>query len=96
MNDLQIVRSADRGRRIWSLRILPIVLFTFDSTLLLFSYQTAFLNVFGNLFKQLVCYLKLNEDGIRPFEEKNKSMSLLRNIWIKVHFQLEMSCCDFG
>ena len=92
MNDLQIVRS---------LRILPIVLFTFDSTLLLFSakfsfYQAAFLNVFGNLFEQLVCYLKLNEDGIKFFVEKNNFMSLLRNIWIKAHFQLEISCCDFG
>ena len=34
MNDLLIVRSDDRGRKFWSFRVIPIVLVTFDSTLL--------------------------------------------------------------
>ena len=43
MNDLQIVGGADRGRTFCSLQLIPIVLFTFDSTLLRCSSKFSFL-----------------------------------------------------
>ena len=44
MNYLKNVRTVDRGRTFWSLQIIPMVLFTFDSTFLRCSSKFSFLS----------------------------------------------------
>ena len=82
-----MVRSADRGRTFWSLQIMPIVLFAFDSILLRCSSKFSFLSSYipksfwefvlatGTLLK-----VKGGWDVIDLFAGKNKFMTLCKNI----------------
>ena len=83
------MRNDDRRGTFWSLQKLQIGhnLCTFDSILHRRSskFQATFLNVFENLFEQLV---KRGWDIIDVLREKNNFIKLLRNIWIKIHFPL--------